>query len=306
MITVMFSTCNGGPDLERMLDSLARVVSPPAGWELIAVDNASTDRSIDLIRSYEGRIPVKVIREPTPGKNRALNLALKDAKGDFFIFTDDDIIVRPDWLVKWQDVADNQPDFDLFAGNTRPLWSIQPPAWMLRGVDAGVLYASHEGMQEGPCTAACMYGTNMAMRATVFADGLRFNDNIGPDGTANYAMGSDTEIAIRLEEAGHKCWFASEPVVEHIIPPSHLEPSWILKRGYRWGRGLARMNLSYPCTVEQLERKNNIKRFAYPLMLYFLPRSIRWQRQWWHRVDQGYEDGARENKGQKPRWSYQA
>jgi glycosyltransferase involved in cell wall biosynthesis len=303
MITVMFSTCNGGPDLKRMLDSLAQVISPPDGWELIAVDNASTDGSIELMRSYEGRIPVKVIQEPKPGKNRALNSALKEAKGDFFVFTDDDIIVRPDWLVKWHEVAKDQPGFSLFAGNTRPLWSLQPPAWMLRGVDVAVLYASHEGMQEGPCTAACMYGTNMATRAAVFADGLRFNDNIGPDGTANYAMGSDTEIAIRLEEAGHKCWFASAPVVEHIVPPSHLEPTWILKRGYRWGRGLARMKLPYPCTVDQLERKNNIKRFAYPFMLYFLPRSSRWQRQWWHRVDQGYEDGARENNGLKPRWA---
>ncbi len=75
-----------------------------------------------------------------------------------------------------------------------------------------------------PCTAACMYGTNMSARATVFDGDVRFNDNIGPDGSANYAMGSDTELALRLERAGHKCWFASAPLVEHIVPPKPPGP----------------------------------------------------------------------------------
>jgi glucosyl-dolichyl phosphate glucuronosyltransferase len=299
----MFSTCNGGSDLKRMLDGLTQLDTPKGGWELITVDNASTDGSFEVMRSYQDRLPITVLRETSPGKNRALNRALGQAKGDFFIFTDDDVVVGRDWLVKWREIADSQPDYNLFAGNTRPLWPYEPPGWLLRGVDIHVLYASHEGMQEGPCTAACMYGTNMSARAIVFHGGVRFNDNIGPDGSANYAMGSDTELALRLERAGHKCWFASAPLVEHIVPPSHLNPSWILRRGYRWGRGLAQMNIPYPCTAEQLQRKNNIKRFVYPLMLRLLPRADRWQRQWWHNVDQGYEDGLRENRGLKRRWS---
>ncbi len=49
---------------------------------------------------------------------------MEQAKGDFFIFTDDDVIVGKDWLVKWREIADSQPDYSLFAGNTRPLWPL--------------------------------------------------------------------------------------------------------------------------------------------------------------------------------------
>jgi glycosyltransferase involved in cell wall biosynthesis len=302
MITVIFSTCNGGTDLRKMLDGLTLVDTPSGGWELLAVDNGSSDDSPHLMRAYESRLPIVVLNEPTPGKNRALNRALARAKGDFLVFTDDDIIVQKDWLVQWRKVADAQPDYSLFAGCTRPLWPYEPPPWLLRGVNVSVLYAAHEGIQEGPCSAACMYGTNMAMRATVFRNDVGFCTSIGPDGSTNYAMGSDTEIALRLEKEGHKCWFASAPFVEHIVPAAHLEPSWILWRGYRWGRGLARMGISYPCTADELKRKNTVKRFIYPTVLPLIPKANRWQRQWQYMVDKGYEDGVRENRGLQPRW----
>lgn len=303
MMTVMFSCFNGGSDLRRMLDSFARLQSPPGGWRLIAVDNASSDRSGDVMRSYADQLPITVLSEPRKGKTVALNRALKLAEGDLFVFTDDDVIVLPDWLVKWRDVADALPDFDLFAGRIRPLWPYEPPRGLLNCVNVNVLYASHEGVEEGPCSAACMHGPNMAVRAAALGDGIGFEVSIGPDGSMSYAMGSDTEFALRLEAGGRKCWFTTAAFLEHIVPPEHLEISWILKRGYRWGRGLAHMHLPYPCGPEILARKNRLKRIVYPVLLPLLDGKSRVQRQWQAAVDRGYEDGTRENNGRKARWA---
>ena len=285
-----------------MLDGLARVESPPGGWQLLAVDNVSTDGSGDVMRSYAGRLPITVLHEPEKGKNRGLNRALDLAKGDFYVFTDDDVIVPPDWLMQWRKIADAQPEYDLFAGQTRPLWPYEPPQQLLKGVNVNVLYAAHEGVPEGPCTPGCMYGTNMAVRAAAFADNIRFNDGIGPDGSANYAMGSDTELALRLSERGLKCWFAMGPYLEHIVPAAHLEESWILGRGYRWGRGLAQMRLPYPDTPQALAWKNGLKNILYPIVLPLIGPEERWRRRWQSAVDRGYEDGAREDRGQTRRW----
>jgi cellulose synthase/poly-beta-1,6-N-acetylglucosamine synthase-like glycosyltransferase len=303
MITVMFSCFNGGGDLRRMLDSMVRLQSPPGGWQLIAVDNASTDGSGDVMRSYADRLPITVLYEPRKGKTLALNRALELAKGDFYIFTDDDVIAPKDWLVKWRDVADTLPGYDLFAGRINPLWPHEPPRQLLSSVNVNVLYASHEGVQERPCSAACMHGPNMALRAAALKDGVDFEAGIGPDGSPSYAMGSDTELALRLEARGLKCWFTAGAFLEHIVPPEHLEIPWILKRGYRWGRGLAHMHLPYPCSPESLARKNGLKRIIYPVFLPLLTRKIRLQRQWQAAVDRGYEDGTRENEGCKTRWA---
>ena len=302
MITVMFSSRNGGGHLKRMMDGFSALRAPSGGWKLIAVDNGSTDGSGDVMRSYADRIPLTVITEMTPGKNRALNRALDLAEGDFYIFTDDDVVVQNDWLEKWREIADSHQDYDLFAGCVRPLWPCEPPRQVLSGVNVNVLYAAHVGVQEGPCSAACMHGPNMAARASAFQNNRRYNAEIGPDGSLNYAMGSDTELALRLESLGMKCWFATAPNLEHIVRPEQLEQAWILGRGYRWGRGLAQMHLPYPNSPRGLARRNGLKKLLYPILLPLLPWEVRWRRQWHDAVDRGYEDGTRETLGQKRRW----
>jgi glycosyltransferase involved in cell wall biosynthesis len=295
MITVLFSSHNGGPDLRRMMDSLVGLESPDGGWQLVAIDNASTDGTGDLLRSYADRVPMRVLTEPLKGKNRALNLGLGQAEGDLYIFTDDDVIVPKDWLVRWRAVANAQPEYDVFGGSTRPLWPYDPPRWIKDWVNVQVVFASHENMHDGPCDTGYVWGTNMAIRASVFRRGATFDASIGPDGSSNYAMGSDTELARRLEGEGAKCWFATEPFVDHIIPPEYLDRRWILNRGFRWGRGLARMGFPYPYGAEQLALRNRLRRLLYPLVFPLMAEESRWRRSWSLVVDQGYEAGSREN-----------
>ncbi len=304
MLSVIFSSFNGGDALRETLETLTRATPPAGGWRLIAVDNASTDGTGDLMRSYADRLPITVLHEPLAGKNRALNRALEVAEGDLYVFTDDDVLVGEDWLVEWRAVADAQPDFDIFGGRTLALWPRDVSEDFLKRLQMGVLYARHDDdFKEGPCNTNYVFGTNMAIRASIFASGMRFSDTIGPDGTPNYAMGSDTEMSRRLEAKGHKAWFAWAPVVQHIVPPEHLEPAWILRRGYRWGRGLARMGFPYPCSGDVLGRKNTVKALVYPVFLPLLSPDDRWRRQWQFSVDQGYEDGLRNELGRQPRWT---
>jgi glycosyltransferase involved in cell wall biosynthesis len=304
MLSVIFSSLNGGDDLRDMLETLTRATPPRGGWQLIAVDNASTDGTGDLVRSYADRLPITVLHEPHSGKNRALNRAVEIAEGDLYVFTDDDVLVGKDWLVEWRAVADAQPDFDVFAGRTVAVWPHAVSEQFLKGLQIGVLYAQHEpDLLEGPCDPNFVFGTNMAIRASVFASGVRFSNTIGPSNSPNYAMGSDTEMSRRLHAKGHKTWFASAPLVRHIVPPEHLEPAWILRRGYRWGRGLARMGFPHPCSHEILSRKNMVKAVFYPILLPLLSKDTRLRRQWQFKVDQGYEDGLRDELGRQPRWA---
>ena len=55
MISVIFSSYNGGDDLRKMLNCLTQLRAPPGGWELIAVDNASSDRSGERMKLYADR-----------------------------------------------------------------------------------------------------------------------------------------------------------------------------------------------------------------------------------------------------------
>ena len=302
MLTVLFSSRNGASVLPRFLDSLANATPPEGGWKLIAVDNASTDASRSIMQSYQDRLPMTVLDEPEPGKNRAMNRALERAEGDIYVFCDDDVVVVPDWLIRWREAADAQPDFDLFAGKSEPLWPRRPESWVINEIDMGVVFAAHGRIPEGPCEPAAIFGNNMAIRASAFADGLRFNPDIGPSAATIYPMGSETEMLLRLVAKGHRSWFVEGARVAHIIRDHQMARPEILLRAYRHGRGRAHIKMEHHYGPARLHRKNRLRNALYPLLMPFMTHAEAWARQWEWAVDQGYEDGYLEVGGCSSRW----
>ena len=80
----------------------------------------------------------------------------------------------------------------------------------------------------------------MGIRARIFESGYRFNVTIGPRGR-NYPMGSETELTLRLANAGFKAWHCKRAVVEHIVRKSQMNRAWILGRATRFGRSKYRL-----------------------------------------------------------------
>ena len=246
-LTVLFSTRNRGGALSPVLESFAGLEPPPGGWKLVIVDNGSSDNTAGLLQSYQDRLPLTIVHEPRPGKNRALNAALPQLEGDLVVLTDDDVLPRPDWLVQLSRAADKHPEASVFGGCVLPHWSLPRPAWLLESaVPFSVLYAKQR-RETGPCSYTAIFGPNMAIRASIFAAGFRFSEAVGPDETRRmYAMGGETELLRRLDAAGYTGHFISDAVVGHIIRPEQLDEQWILHRGYRYGLGEGRHYASRP------------------------------------------------------------
>jgi glycosyltransferase involved in cell wall biosynthesis len=306
MITVILASYNGGERLRLTLDSMMRVRSPRQGWRLIAVDNRSTDDSHSIMLSYKDTLPLDVLQEPVPGKNRALNravdFAIGGAESDLFVFCDDDVLVPENWLVEWRAVADAHLEYTTFAGKVLPHWPFEPPEWIARLVLIGVVFALHDAdMREGECNTRYMFGPNMAIRLSVFRSGVRFNANIGPNGSPAYAMGSETDLGIRLARLGHKCWFSERPSVRHLIRPEQMDVHWVLERGYRYGLGAAIMEEEH-LPYNWIRAKNRVRALVIPWLV--PPNTVgkNWHWRWWWAFDQGYEDGTLERRGKPRRW----
>jgi GT2 family glycosyltransferase len=72
---------------------------------------------------------------------------------------------------------------------------------------------------------------------SIFRSGFRWNPAVGPNGTRFYAMGSETELAVRVHAAGGKIWFCNAASVRHIIDPVQLTRRWLWWRAVNFGRG---------------------------------------------------------------------
>lgn len=244
MLTVIFATRNGMRTLPAVLDAYLRLRPPQGGWKLVVVDNASTDRSSEIIASFRDRLPLTSISEEDPGKNAALNAAVVHIEGDLAVLTDDDVIPDPDWLVCMRSAADAQPAYSLFGGVVLPRWEVTPPDWVVKWVPPQPVFTlTPASLREGPVDNHFVVGPSMAIRTAVFDKGFRFDPTIGPRGT-NYAMGSETEFVKRLERNGYAAWHVANAQVEHLIRDFQLTRSWILRRAVRLGRGQYRIGLA--------------------------------------------------------------
>jgi glycosyltransferase involved in cell wall biosynthesis len=236
MLTVLLATRNRSKILRLTLESFCGLHAPDSGWKLVVVDNGSSDQTQETVKGFADRLPLQLLTEPRRGKNFALNAALPHIVGDLTVLTDDDVLPRPDWLLKLRQAADAHSDFSIFGGPIQPHWEVPPPPWT-KWVHQGAAYAvTDPAWAEGPIAASSVWGPNTAIRSAVFKAGIGFNDQIGPSGN-NYVQGGDTELTRRLESLGHRAWHVHDAVVEHFVRQEQLNLTWVMGRAIRHGRG---------------------------------------------------------------------
>lgn len=245
MITVLMATRNRAAILERVLTKYLKLDAPDGGWQLIVVDNGSTDHTLRVLEEFTGRLPLEYVTEVGAGKNTALNTGLQHVRGDLIIFTDDDILPPADWLRQYRSAADEHPEHAVFGGPVDACWPRTPDSWITadRSVASacfGLFGLTEAEQKSGPNVFP---GGNFAIRALIFrTHGYRYNPNMGPNGTTNFAMGSEAELQQRLRRDGYKRLWLKDAGVLHIIQEEQLTREYMLGRAVRWGRGSYRQD----------------------------------------------------------------
>jgi glycosyltransferase involved in cell wall biosynthesis len=131
LITVAICTLNRAESLRRTLASVAAMRVPDGlEWEVVVVNNGSTDHTDDVIRSFADRLPVRREFQPQRGISRARNSAVDAAKGDFIVWTDDDVLVDPGWLAAYVEAFLRWPEAAVFGGPIIPRYESPVPKWI--------------------------------------------------------------------------------------------------------------------------------------------------------------------------------
>jgi glycosyltransferase involved in cell wall biosynthesis len=242
MLTVLMATHNGARTLPEVLNAFGKLESPDGGWKLIIVDNGSTDSTKEIIASFKSRLPLSYAFEPILGKSVAQNTGLLNVAGDLVVFTDDDALPRPDWLLQMRASADSQPSFSIFGGSIIPHWEVPPEDWILK-LEGSILAITDPAWEEGPIAAPRVFGPNMAVRSEVLKAGYVFDASLGPVGP-RYRMGEDTDFVQRIGNAGFRAWHCKRAVVAHMIRRDQMKKEWVLRRAVPSGRANYRREFS--------------------------------------------------------------
>jgi len=124
-VTVAICTLNRAESLRRTLASLAMRVGGDLAWELVVVNNNSTDHTDAVIAECRERLPLRREFEPLQGHSNARNRAIAAARGEYIVWTDDDVIVGAGWLAAYAEAFRHWPDAVVFGGRIKPRY--EPP-----------------------------------------------------------------------------------------------------------------------------------------------------------------------------------
>lgn len=240
-LSVLVATRDRASSLASTLASLTASDTAGLDWEILVVDNGSSDETPAVLADFASRLPLVGLAEPRAGKNRALNRALERARGRLLVFTDDDVVVAPRWLAAFARAAGRWPAAGGFGGPIEPRFPPGTPGWIAAPdfVLASEAFGRRSRQPEGP-TAALPFGANLALRAALF-EGLRFDEAVGPVAGASYAQGSEWALLTRLRAQGVGFVHVPDAAVVHRILPHQVEVEWLLGRAERIGRGSARI-----------------------------------------------------------------
>jgi glycosyltransferase involved in cell wall biosynthesis len=246
MISVIVCTYNRCKTLSKTLSSLSTLV-PPIGmpWELILVDNRSTDDTAAVIKGFiaNSRLNVRYLFERDQGLSYARNSAIRAARGRIIAFTDDDVTLDTRWLCEIQ-VAFEERECIGAGGRILPVWTSQKPSWLTlsgpHSLRTGTIVSFDQG--EDACDLMISpVGANMAFKMAAFEKYGFFRTDLGKRGS-DPMIGEETEFCTRLTRAGEKIRYAPKAIVYHPVPMLRLRKRHFQSHYFNYGRYLARIN----------------------------------------------------------------
>jgi glucosyl-dolichyl phosphate glucuronosyltransferase len=289
--SVVVCTHNRSQILPQALGALDKVQAPShAWWELIVVDNASTDGTEKVVREFSRRskVPVRYIREERLGRSFALKTGISESRGEIIANTDDDAMPCSDWLVRL-DEAFSTYQAGIVFGPVTPVWESGPPRWFSARFRGGFALLDYG---EIPFLVADkdhpFFGVNHACRKSVVRDLGGYREDLGAFGRRS-RVGEDQAFFLRALEAGVRIAYQPSAVVGHIIPASRCTKADLRRRiwqnreseyrdvhekygGSSWLLGLPRWFFlkalgNAVCFARSICSRNSSESFFYELLL---------------------------------------
>jgi len=238
-VTVVLCTYNRCQSLAKALESVAASILPESiSWEVLVVDNNSTDRTCEVVddfcRRYPGRF--RYLFEPQQGKSHALNMGIREAKGDILAFVDDDVRVGFTWLHNLTATLHNG-EWAGVGGRILADWPCDPPSWLPQREWFGMapLVIFDLALEAGPLTDP-PFGANMAFHRRMFEKHGMFRTDLGPGSNKKLHTNDDSEFGRRLLEAGEHLRYEPSAVVYHEVPTRRLQREYFLTWWFNKGR----------------------------------------------------------------------
>ncbi len=240
--SIVIPTYNRADELRETIRSIAKL-AVAGDWELLVVDNRSTDhtRTVVEAESIGFPAPLRYLYEAEQGRYAALNTGIRAAQGEIIATTDDDARVEPDWLTRAA-AGLEALGCDYVGGKVFPIWKGARPDWIPEGRSRhwAVLALQDHGEQPvefGVNGIPWPLGINTATKREAFQRLDLFDNRLGRK-AGTLRNQAQREWHLRARAAGLRGFYVPDMVVHHVVESERLEKRYF-RRWYYW-HGISR------------------------------------------------------------------
>ncbi len=253
-ISVIVPTHNRCEYLRRTIISLQEQNFPEDEYEIIVVDNNSTDNTPEVVEACNrnGKKEVVYVKEPVLGLHNARHAGAKVAKGEILAYVDDDVICDANWLSELLKPY-SDPEVGCVGGKILPKWEIKPPEWIKQY--PSYLSLLDLGNEIRELKTPGIYGCNFSIRKSLLFEVGGFNpDAFGDKKLIWYRGDGETGLLLKVFATGRRIIYTPHAVVWHVIPENRLTLDYFKRRNFIQG-------ISASFSAYRTERFSRIKLF---------------------------------------------
>ena len=223
-VTVVVPTYNRRASLARLLASLERQTYPRDRFDVVVVDDGSSDGTVDWLRTVTTPFSLRVIEQSHGGPSKARNRGVAEAGGEIVLFLDDDVSAAPD-LIAQHIAARAGQEATVVIGPMSPPEGWARPAWVRWAEDT--LQQQYRAMEAGEyaCSPRQFYTANASVPRRSFLEVGGFD--------VEYKRNEDVELAYRLRDIGVGFVFNIKADILHYA--GHSFEGW-QRATYQYGR----------------------------------------------------------------------
>jgi len=264
-LSVGLCTYNRADFLPRVLETLRQQTLDPALFEILVIDNNSTDNTHEVVQQFAENNPhlnVRYCLETSQGVSYARNRSYQEAHGEYVVYFDDDELAEPDWIEGYHRFISQHPGAAIYAGRIVITYLEGTPAWNSEYVEGW--YGKYDfGAQPVEITeetvanrqAALPNAGNMAARVDFLKAIGGFDVTLGRKGNQMLG-GEETQIALKALEQGERMVYNPSSTIAHVVFPARLSIDFLKEKHFMQGRTYFRLH------KEEIVRKGMLRLLA--------------------------------------------
>jgi glycosyltransferase involved in cell wall biosynthesis len=237
-LSVVICTYNRRALVERAVRSLMTQTRSPASFEVILVDNNSSDDTLAWAEAFSREFPqLRPVHERRQGLSFARNRGALEASAPILAFLDDDAVAVPGWVdAMLKAFSSGRPRTVAVGGRIELEWAKPRPTWLPDSARGWLGYFTlPEDCRDLRPGKDNLRGGNMAVERAALLDVGSFDTRLGRSKSG--LMGNEeVEFQRRLEQLGRPMAYSHDALIYHLVHPERLTARWMFRRAYDQGR----------------------------------------------------------------------